>query len=357
MLHAVVMAGGVGSRFWPRSRRSVPKQFIPLVGKRPLVRETVDRIADLVPPERVLVVTNEAHVARAREALPELPAANVIAEPVGRDTAPCIGLAATILEARDPEAIMVALPADHFIRPREKLLQSLRAACDHALRSDALILFGIRPTSPATGYGYMWKGEKAAEIRGAAAYRVRGFIEKPVQAKARELVATGEHFWNSGIFLWRAAAILAAIRRHAPELGRELDGVRDALGTPGEAAALRAAYARCPRISIDYAVLEKAEDVVMLEATYEWDDVGSWRSMEDILAKTEDGNVVLARHCGVDTSNSIILGEDHLIATVGVSDLIIVHTKDATLICHKDRAQDVKKLVEKLEKEGLDGVL
>lgn len=357
MLHAIIMAGGSGTRFWPRSRRHTPKQFLSLIGKKPLLRQAVDQLSDLVPYERTYVITGERYVARTHELLPELPAANIFAEPFGRDTAACLGLAAIKLEKIESGAMMVALPADHFIRPAQKLQQVVQAAAESAARSGTLTLLGIRPRRPAIEFGYIQRGKKMEELRGVSIFHAAAFREKPPLEEAKILSASDDWLWNSGIFIWSTTALLQAIHRYAPALYAALMRIQDALGTANEWEIIRAEYAKLPRISIDYAVLEKAENVTVIEVALEWSDVGTWNSLADFLACNKHGNIILGRHCGIDTSSCIILSDDHLVATVGVSDMVIVHTKDATLVCPRNRAAEVRKLVEMLESDGLEEYL
>lgn len=357
MFTAVVMAGGMGTRFWPRSRRDSPKQFLRLVGGKTLLEDTVERLQNLVPPQQVLVVTSEAHVGKVRELLPGIPADNVIGEPMGRDTAACVGLAAILVHARDPDAVMAAMPADHYIRPRQKLHQVLKAAAEAARRSEALLVFGVKPRYPGTGYGYIQRGDKVSDIRGVSVYRVKRFVEKPKAEVARQFVRSDGYYWNSGIFMWRVSTILSAIERFLPDLYASLMRIRKDLVGGNLPEFARGEYSKLAKISIDYAVLEKAEEIWMIEADYEWDDVGSWTSMEEFLSKNRDGNVILGQHCGLDTKRSIILTDDHLIATLGVSDLVVIRSPDATLICHRDRAQDIKQLLEAMGKAGLQKYL
>ncbi|MEK7865331.1 MAG: mannose-1-phosphate guanylyltransferase [Planctomycetota bacterium] len=357
MLHAVIMAGGSGKRFWPMSRRRTPKQLLTLVGKKTLVQETVERLGGLVPPDRTYVITNEAHVEVLRHHLPDLPERNVVGEPVGRDTAACIALSAAIVSATDPDAVILTLPADHLIRPKQTFQETVRAAAEVARESDALVVFGVKPRTASTGYGYIRAGEKLAELRRIPVFRAKQFQEKPDAATARKYLESGDYYWNSGNFVWRASAILTQLEKHLPETWRAVMEIREAIGTKDEAKVLAREYEKLQRISIDYAVMEKADDVRMIEASYEWDDVGSWGSLENVFTRNKYGNVIIGKHCGIDTTNCIVMGDEHLVATIGVSDLIIVQTRDATLICHKDRAQDVRKLADQLEKEGFDAYL
>lgn len=352
MLHAVVMAGGSGTRFWPMSRTAVPKQLLSLVSDRALVVETVARLDGLCPPERTLVVTNLAYADRVRALLPDLPATNVIGEPSGRDTAACIGLAAALLVRRDPDAVIAVLAADHVVSPADAFRAMLRRAV--ALierRPQALVTFGIRPTRPATGYGYLERGEVLDTVEGVACHRVKGFREKPDEATARRFLASGGFFWNAGIFVYRAAAILERIARFLPELAAALPAVVDACVATGSIPA--AAYQALPKISIDYGVMERDEQVAMLECDFQWDDVGSFAALERVLAGDAMGNRTMGDVVLLDASDNVVMTADgHVVAALGVADLVIVHTADVTLVCRKDDAERVKQMVDQLRERG-----
>lgn len=351
--YAVVLAGGSGTRFWPLSRRSRPKQLLPILGGRSLVRRTVERLFPLFQPAQVLVVTAREHAEALRGDLDLLPPENIVDEPLGRDTAAAVGLAATLLEWRDPEAVFAALPADHEITPVDEFHRSLREAREAAL-SGALVTFGVRPSRPATGYGYLERG--AREGRG---FRVRRFCEKPDVETARGFVAAGEYFWNSGMFVWSARSILAEIERHLPGLAAGLREIRAALGTSGLPEVLERVYAGLPRVSIDYGVMEKAGRVVMLEAGFEWDDVGSWAAALARRPKDAAGNALEGACVAAETRGSLVLSTDprHLVAVLGLEDFVVVHTPDATLVCPKDRSEELKTLVEEIRRRGLESYL
>lgn len=345
---AVVMAGGSGTRFWPMSRANVPKQLLPLLGPRSMIRETVDRLFPLFSAEQIFVVCGRSQKEAIERELEIIEPEHVIDEPVPRDTAGAVGLAAVFLDWRSPGCAFAALPADAFVGNVPKFQEALRTAFAAAAEG-AYVTFGIRPSRPATGYGYLYRGDRVG-----AASRVRKFVEKPDAARARELVASGEHFWNSGIFVWRADAVLEGFRRHLPDHHARLMAIREALGTSRLPQVLKREFEAMPRISIDHGLMEKAEDVLMVEAPFEWDDVGTWSAVADRRARDADGNAVEARSSRVDTKNSVIVSSDdrHLIGTLGVEGLVIVHTKDATLICPRDRADELKKLVDKIRADG-----
>lgn len=357
MLHAVIMAGGSGTRFWPASRRSRPKQLLPLAGPKTLIQDTLERCRTWIPPQRTWIVTNAAQEAETRRQLPELPSPNVLVEPCGRNTAPCVGLAAVHLLRDDPDAMMLVMPADHVVRPAEAF-RAASASAVSLVEQDPkrFVLFGISPTYPATGFGYI---ERGAQLTGADhAYQVAAFREKPDRDTAEAYVRGGRFYWNCGIFVWRADRILSAIARYEPEIHQGLARIADSLGNADAAKVLDAEYAAMKALSVDYAVLEHADNVCVIEAPFQWDDLGSWRALPALLGEDEHGNTVDALHLGMQTSGCTIRGAgDHLIATTGVKDLIIVHTPDATLVARKGDEDAIRKLVEKLTELGYDGYL
>lgn len=357
MLHAVVMAGGSGKRFWPLSRARRPKQLLSLVTERTLLEETVARLEGLVPPERTWIVTNAAYAEETRRLLPDLPREHVLEEPCGRDTAPCIGFASGVVRRRDPDAVLAVLPADHVIRPAPELRRAL-GACESIVAAEprTTCTIGVPPTRPATGYGYIERGPKVGEREGLPWYRVLGFREKPDLETARRFVAEGRFFWNAGIFVFSAGAMLEKIETYAPDLGRLLPHVLEEYGRSGRIA--RETYERLPKISIDYAVMEKDESIAVVEAPFQWDDVGSFAALERVLDPGEDGNRGLGDRVALDAAGNVVIsGRGHLVALLGVKDLVVVHTADATLVCRKEEAERVKKLVERLEEDGRSDVL
>lgn len=359
MLHAVIMAGGSGTRFWPASRRDTPKQLLRLFGDRTMIQSTADRLDALVPAERRMVVTNRRLVARVARQLPEIPPEQIIGEPCKRDTAPCIGLAATLLLARDPEATMLVLPADHVIGTVEQFQAAISAGVA-LLDADAdrIVTYGIPPAYAAESFGYIERGEKLDAPPGADAYSVARFREKPDRATAESYLAAGSFYWNSGIFLWRADTILRAIREYEPEMASHLERIGQAIGDPDFTAVLEREFAAIQGKSIDYAVMERYRPVVVLEATFAWDDLGSWQSLARMIQPDAAGNTVQGNHVGIDTRGSIIrTDEDHVVVTIGVEDLVIVQTPGATLVAPKAAEERVREAVQRLEQEGRDAVL
>jgi mannose-1-phosphate guanylyltransferase len=358
MLHAMIMAGGGGTRFWPRSRDRRPKQFLSFAGNRTLLQETVDRIAAQVPPDRTWVLTGEAYVAATAEQLPDLPANQVIGEPARRDTAACVGLGAALIGKADPDATIVVMPADHAIEPEQEFRRAVHAAEQVAADyPDHLLTFGIRPTFPSENYGYIKFGEPVGTRQGVPAMRVVEFKEKPNRAQAEEFVASGQFYWNSGIFVWKPRAILGELAARKPGLHATVSRIADAWGTSRWEAVFRSEYDTAERTSIDYAVMQdaaRAGKVLVLQAPYTWDDVGSWLALERRNPQDANGNTVQALHCGVDTNRCVIVADpDHLIGTLGVSDLIIVQDGNATLITTRKDEGNMKALVDSIKAKGL----
>lgn len=346
----VIMAGGKGERFWPQSRLTRPKQLLPIVGDKTMLTQTVERLPGLVPYENILVITNREQRAAVREVCPMLPAENIVAEPVGRDTAAAVGLAALLVGRRDPGATLAMLPADHVIHDATGFCDVLAAAFEAAEAAPRLVTLGIGPTEPATGYGYIQKGAVVASARGRDVFGVKRFVEKPNLDTARGYLASGDYLWNAGMFVWSVAAIRAAISRFVPELASGLATIEADL-TAGRLLddTLAAHFPTLKKISVDYAVMEKADNVVTLAATFDWDDVGAWPAIVKHLPADAAGNVV--RGAGLvqgGAGNLVVTNSEHLVAVVGVEDLIVVHTPDATLVCPKSRAQEIKDVVKKL---------
>jgi mannose-1-phosphate guanylyltransferase len=350
------MAGGGGTRFWPRSRKARPKQFLALTGERTLIQQTADRVEALVAPERTWIITSAEHQAEVGRQLHDVPSGQIVGEPIGRDTAACIGLGAALIAARDPSAAMVVLPADHVIEPAQEFRRALHAATQLVEEfPNALITFGISPTFPATGYGYIHRGQDIGTRQGLLVNRVAQFREKPSVDLAEQFVATGNYSWNSGIFCWKASTVLAALRSQQPRIHDAVSRIAAAWETPRGPDVLAGEYEALPRISIDYAVLEKYPERLVLQAPFHWDDVGSWLAMERLHPQDVHGNTILAKHLGVNTARCVVVGDaERLIATTGVCDLLIIQDADATLIAHRSDEAGIKLLVEELGKQGLE---
>jgi mannose-1-phosphate guanylyltransferase len=357
MLHAVILAGGSGTRFWPASRRQRPKQFLSLVADRPLIRTTFDRIRPLIPAERCWVVTTESTAELAREVLPELPADHVLTEPIGRDTAACAGFAALVLHRRDPEAICAVLPADHVIRGVERFRGAVTAAAEVVQREGGLLTFGVRPTRPETGFGYLKVGGQHGVVDRWKYHRLDRFVEKPDPPTARAYLEEGGYLWNSGMFVWPAAELLSEIRRQLPRLADGLDRLGEAMGTQGEAEVLREVYPTLPRTSVDYGIMEGAERCWTIPVDFPWSDVGAWPALGDLMESDARGNAVRGRIAATQSSDNILIGDGTVVAAAGVRNLIVVATPDAVLVVPASEAQRVKELVAAIEERGWDDVL
>jgi mannose-1-phosphate guanylyltransferase len=358
-VYIVILAGGSGTRFWPLSRAAKPKQLISITGDRTMLQRTVERVLPL-KPKRILIVTNalqavetERQVAGYRGV-----AIDVIAEPCARNTAPAIGLAATIIAAHDPAGLMVVLPADHFIRDEEGLRETLEFAV-HAARNGYLMTLGIMPSRPETGYGYI---EADMDLRGSGPFPVRRFVEKPPLEEALRYLDEGNFFWNSGMFVWRADTILGEIALHVPALGRALAGITfngDVWELSDLDSQIEAIYGDVENISIDYAVMERSDRVQVVPLEMGWSDVGSWSALPEVVEPDSQGTVCVnaAGLVSLDSRNCLLYADNQMVATIGVENLVVVSTPDALLVCDRDRAQDVKKVVEELARRGCNGFL
>jgi mannose-1-phosphate guanylyltransferase len=358
MLHVMVMAGGGGTRFWPRSRNARPKQFLIFSGDRSLLQGTIDRTAAVVPPERTWVITGAAYVGETAAQLPELPADHIVGEPFRRDTAPCVGLGAALIAATDPDATIVVTPADHVIEPEREYQRALHAAEQFATdHPDCLFTFGIRPTFPSQGYGYIHRGAKVGDRNGVPLYAVNEFKEKPSAEVATKFVESGEYDWNSGIFVWKARTILEQLHAHRPDIHAACLKIAGAWNTPNRETAFRDIYEGINGTSIDFAVMQEAGRaglVRVLRAPYTWDDVGSWLALErhnpqDAAGNTVQGDGVML----IDTRGCVVSADPgHLIATIGVSDLVVIQAGKAVLVARKEDEARVKEIVDKLKKSG-----
>jgi mannose-1-phosphate guanylyltransferase len=351
---AVIMAGGVGARFWPASRKARPKQLLDLTGSgATMIAATLGRLAPDVPLERALVVTGAAIADAVAEALPALPRANILAEPVGRNTAPCIGWAALHARRRDPDAVLAVLPSDHLVRRPDAFRSSVRSAV-RAARGGALVTCGIAPDRPETGFGYI----ELADALGAGVRRVARFVEKPSLETAQGYLASGRFVWNSGMFFFRADRVLAEIARQMPELARGLDAIDAGIGAGDESRVVADVFPRLPAQSIDYGVMEGAEEIACVPADMGWSDLGSWSAAHELSAVDFAGNSFEADVVAVDARGCLVRApKDVLVALVGVQDLVVVDTGDALLVCRKDRAQDVKAVTDALKARGREDLL
>jgi len=346
---AVIMAGGRGERFWPQSRTSRPKQFLSLTSDgETMIQKTVKRLSSLVDIEDVFIVTNKNYLGLVKEQLPELPIENVLAEPAARNTAPCIGLAAGVIQKKyGDDAIMLVLPSDHLIKFNAMFIDVLKQAIKVAENEKNLVTIGITPTYPETGYGYINFSSNNTDYQGS--YEVVRFVEKPDIDRAKQYVNSGEYLWNSGMFVWKASSILYNIEKYLPEMHKGLVKISSSYGTDSFDETLETVFPQLPSESIDFGVMERADDIYTIPGNFGWDDVGSWLSLERINPTNEYGNMVKGDVVSINTKHSTIIGGKKLIATVGIDNLIIVDTEDAILICSKDNSQDVKKVIENLK--------
>jgi mannose-1-phosphate guanylyltransferase len=360
--HAIILAGGRGTRFWPRSRTRTPKQLLNIVGRDTMLEQTAARLAPLFPPSRQWVVTNSEQAVAVRKQLPRVPASHILAEPVGRNTAAAIGLAAAHLlhdgMGKENDALMAVLPADHYIAKPARYLKIVRAALHAAHAAGSLVVLGIPPSRPETGYGYIERGRgKAIDADGASVFSVRRFTEKPELRLARKYVSSGKYYWNAGMFFWRVSTFLGNLEKFLPKTHDALMSLAGDIGTPRYARALARVYPKLENISVDYAILEPATrraaapSVFVLPAEFGWSDIGSWAAVYELLARKSGENVSAGQHVAHDARGNFFWSPKKLIAAIGVHDLVVVETEDALLICPRERAQDVGKIVKWLESE------
>jgi mannose-1-phosphate guanylyltransferase len=350
--YALIMAGGSGTRLWPLSRQSQPKQAIELIDSRTMFQHAVDRLDSLLPPERVMVVTAREYVEVLASQVPDIPRENFIVEPMARGTAGAIGLATVHLRHRDPEAVMAVLTADHYIRDVNQFCCALSAAVQVA-RDGPLVTLGIEPSFPATGFGYIRRHERMSQVQDFDVCAVDSFVEKPDAARAAEFLESGLYSWNSGMFIWRISSVMDEFARQMPDFYVQLEVIESALDTPRQDEVLGEVWPQVRKETIDYGVMEGAKDVVVIPVDIGWTDIGDWAAICQLHQPDEQGNVVVgANHIGVGTRSSFIQGGKKLIATIGLEDIIVIDTEDAMLICTRDQAQDVKLIVEQLQEEG-----
>lgn len=349
----VIIAGGKGERFWPQSRAHRPKHLLPIVGKDPLLQQTLARVRALVKPRNTFVITSATQADGVRACCRSLPKENIVVEPMGRDTAPAVALAALLVEARDPQGVFAVLPADHVIHDGKAYARDLAAAFAAARKDDVLVTIGITPTEPATGFGYIQRGPLWQRVNRQPFYQVKRFVEKPGLEVAQHYLASGDYVWNAGMFVWSVSSVLRGLQTHAPQLMEGLAGVRRTLAKgKALAPALKKAYPGLTKISIDYALLEKSDRVVVLPASFDWDDVGAWPAVARHHPQDAQGNVTRGRALVEAGRNNIVMSEgEHLLAVIGLDDVVVVHTPDATLVVPKARAQEIKVLLKRVESE------
>jgi mannose-1-phosphate guanylyltransferase len=359
--YSVIIAGGKGTRFWPLSRVERPKQLLKILSKKSLIEETIERVHDLAGRQRTLVVTIADQLGPIRKELKNLPRQNFIAEPQGKNTAPCIGLATLEVLRRNEDAVMVVLPADHWVADISKFRRTLKTAVALAERGDQLVTIGIRPHYPETGYGYIMKGRAAGENKRSGIFPVKRFTEKPSLALARKLIGRGS-LWNSGIFVWKAATLLELLRRYQPDIGKALEAIRAAAGqkslaslSPQLRMVIAREYRKMPSQSIDYAVMEKAGSegkVLTVEADFGWSDVGSWSAVHRMMNKDAHGNAGNGRWVQLGSQNCLIHSPDRLVVLLGLTDAVVVDTPDALLVGDLRRSQEVRDMVDELHRQG-----
>lgn len=350
--YAVIMAGGRGERFWPLSEKTLPKPFLPLLGEKTMIQETVERIKHLIPEDRILIVLSRDHFPIAQQQLPEIPLRNFVLEPFGRDTAACIGLASLYIGSRDKDASMMVLAADHLITDRKAFFKTITSSLVFLTSNDYIITIGVKPTRPEIGYGYIELGEKLECIDKESFYRVKRFVEKPTLSMATRYLKTDQYCWNSGMFIWKNSTIQKLLSLYLPELWNGLMRISKHLGDDEKEEVIEREFSKFERISIDYGILEKSSQVVVVPASFYWDDVGTWDALERVYSLDEFDNVVVGKHVGKDTRGCIIFSREReqLVATWGVKDLVIVNAKGKILVCHKEKAPYLKEIVHLIER-------
>lgn len=352
---AVILAGGGGTRFWPLSRQETPKQLLNISGNDIMLNDTIVRYEGVIPLENTVVVTNKSQSALLESIMhSSVPRNNILVEPVARNTAASILLAALFIEKNHGDSLMIVLPSDHYITDEAQFKKTLDEACSVAILSDKIVTIGIKPTFPSTGYGYISFDQEPTMTKPCSVYVVAEFVEKPNFNKAQGYLASGNYLWNSGMFIWKTSVIIDNFKRYLPRLYKTLLPLYDHMGTSREQEIINAIYPTLQNISIDYGILERSDEVVVVSGDFGWNDVGSWDALGAIFPPDASGNIVKANHLGLQTQNTIVYGNGRLITTIGVDGLIIADTEDALLICTKDRAQSVKDIVDMLKEKGMN---
>jgi mannose-1-phosphate guanylyltransferase len=350
--YAVIMAGGKGERFWPLSTSQHPKQLLALVGDKPLISQAVDRLQDIMPPENVFVVTNASLIEATREAAPQLPPENIIGEPIGRDTAAAVACGGALVKARAENGVFAILTADQVMGDLDIFGATIAGGMDLAEENDILVTIGIQPASPSTGFGYIESGDVYQTVRDVEFREAIRFVEKPDEETAQQYVESGTFFWNAGMFIWSIASLEKAFGAHCPEMLELMEQLTAAAREDKIDEGMAATYPDLGKISIDYALMEKADNIVMACGTFMWDDVGAWPALESHFPQDDAGNTVIGMAETLNAEGNIILSKDHLTAVIGVKNLVVVQAEGATLICPKESAQDIKKMVVQLREKG-----
>jgi len=349
MVYAVIMSGGLGVRFWPKSRRSLPKQFLKTVGDKTMIELTIDRIKNVIDKDKIYVVTNKSYTSIIKD-LTGIKDENIFKEPMNKETASCIGLAAVKLLKKDFEAVMIVLPSDHVIEGQEEFEKALKFGIKTAVDKDSIVTLGITPTRPECGYGYIEKGDMLEE----GAYKVKRFVEKPNIDVAKGFIEKGNFFWNSGMFIFRADRLLREIKKYLPDLYKSLMRIYEKIGTSEEESVINEEYSKIDGISIDFGIMQRTHRAAVLETNFTWDDIGSFTALERFLKEDEKGNIITGCESGLlDVENTTVMGDKRLIAAIGLKDMLIIDTKDVVLVCPKDRCQDIKDLVKDMN--GVNG--
>lgn len=348
--YVVIMAGGIGARFWPRSKEKKPKQLLRLFGEKTLIRYTYERMIKLVPKENILIITNSIHKPLISEEIPELAKENIIAEPFGKNTAACIALACSIIKAKEKDAIMVAVPSDHLISKEEVFLKNIKEAINYSAANNALLTIGITPTRPETGYGYIQVEDKPLEDN---IYKVITFAEKPNYDTAVRFLESGDFLWNSGMFVWKVSTIIEQFKLYMPDLYEGLIALQNAVDSPQFESVLLEVYGKLKSISIDYGIMEKSSIVHAVKGEFIWSDVGSWTEVYNLSEKDEDGNAIVGEAFVQNVKNSYIYTPKKFSAIIGVENIIVVNTPEALLVCSKEKSQDVKNVIDYLKLKKL----
>jgi len=356
-MYAVIMAGGVGKRFWPRSRKEKPKQFLSILDSKTMIQETVSRLYPVIPKNKIYYLLNPQQKPQLVKQIPKIKNENIILEPFGKNTAPCIGLAAIHLKHFDPDAVMVVLPSDHIIKDKKTFQKALKIGKEIAQDSNGLVTIGITPDRPSTGYGYIQHAEKVSKINGISVFKVKTFAEKPNKETALLFLESGDFVWNSGMFIWKASTILQEIKNHIPELYIGLEKLANYIGKKIYQQQLEKFYKQIRSISIDYGVMEKAENVFVIKCDFGWNDIGSWDEVYKLSTKDKKGNAIIGKGIAFESKNCFIHSDDELVAVVDMENIVVVKAENAILICPRDKTQRVKELVETIQRKKMNDYL